>query len=68
MDYAFAIALVVVPWIAYRLEWQKNADAFDPASITSDGILKEWELAHITNAKLAAMRRARDRPETNEPV
>ena len=61
LDYAFGIALVAVPWIAYKFEWQKNADAFDPASITSDSILKEWELEYITNAKLAAKRRASDR-------
>ena len=63
LDYAFGIALIVVPWIAYRFEWQKNADAFDPRSITSDGILKEWELQYIINEKLAAKRRPSDRPD-----
>jgi hypothetical protein len=52
-DYVVGIALVIVPWIAYRFEWQKNADAFGPAS---EGILKEWELDYITKAHLAAKR------------
>jgi hypothetical protein len=55
LDYAFGIALVLVPWIAYRFEWQKNADAFDAGS--SEGILKQWELDYISDAHLAAKRR-----------
>jgi hypothetical protein len=61
LDYVFGIALVVVPWIAYRFEWRKNADAFDPGS--SEGILKQWELDYITNAHLAAKRAAGDPPD-----
>jgi hypothetical protein len=61
LDYVFGIAVIVVPWIAYRFEWQKNADAFDPGS--SEGILKQWELDYITNAHLAAKRAAGDPPD-----
>ena len=56
-DYAFGIILVIVPWIVYRFEWQKNADA---RGSTSESIVKEWELEYIVNAKLAAERRASD--------
>ena len=49
--YVVGLALMIVPWIVYRFEWQKNADAFD---FGSEGILMEWELDHVTKAKLAA--------------
>jgi hypothetical protein len=52
---------MILPWIVYRSEWQKNADAFVPAS---ENILMEWELNYITNSKLAAKHRASDPPPT----
>ena len=59
-DYLIGFALMIIPWIVYRSEWQKNADAFS----AYEGILKEWELDHITKAKLAAEHRANDPPPT----
>jgi hypothetical protein len=58
-DYVFGIALLIVPWIAYRFEFQRNADAFGH---TSEGVLEEWELDYITKAHLAAKQRFTDPP------
>jgi len=57
LDYVFGIALVIVPWIAYRFEQRKNAEAFGPAS---EGILKEWELEYIAKAYLDEKHRPDD--------
>jgi hypothetical protein len=58
--YLGGLALLIIPWIVYHYEWQKSADTFS----AYEGILKEWELDHITNAKLAAKHRANDPPPT----
>jgi hypothetical protein len=55
MGYVFGIALLIVPWIAFR----RNADAFRHAS---EGILEEWELEYITKAHLGAKRGASNPP------
>jgi hypothetical protein len=61
-DYLIGLAFIILPWFAYRSEWRKNADAFS----AHGGILKEWELDHITKARLAAKRRANDPPPTED--
>ena len=58
--YLVAIALLILPWLVYRYEWQKNADAFGHGS---EGIQREWELSHITNARMTAKHRG-DPPAT----
>jgi hypothetical protein len=57
--YLGGLALLIIPWIAYHSEWQKNADAFSAYG----GILKEWELDHITNSRIAAKHSSSDPPE-----
>jgi hypothetical protein len=54
-DYVFGIALLIVPWIAYRFESQKIVFRY-----ASEGILEEWELDYITKAHLAAKQRLND--------
>ncbi|HME86356.1 MAG TPA: hypothetical protein VKG91_17875 [Roseiarcus sp.] len=58
--YLLGLALIILPWIVYRSEWRKNADAFS----AYEGILMEWELDYVTKAKLAAKHRASDPPPT----
>ena len=59
--YLWGFALLIVPWVVCRMEWRKYADAFS----AHEGILMEWELDHVTKAKLAAkQQRANDPPPT----
>ena len=60
-SYLGGLALMILPWIVYRSEWRKNADA---NLFVSEAILMEWELQYIANAKMAARRRANDPPPT----
>jgi hypothetical protein len=60
-SYLIGIGLMILPWVVYRSEWRKNADA---NLFVSEAILMEWELEHVANAKLAARRAAEDPPPT----
>lgn len=62
-DYLIGLAFIIFPWIVYRSEWRKNADEFAPGN---ENILKEWELDYITDARVAARRRANDPPPTED--
>ena len=56
-SYLVGLALIILPWLAYRSEWRKNADA---NRFASENILMEWELHHLAKAKLAAKYGAND--------
>jgi hypothetical protein len=60
-SYLIGIGLMILPWVVYRSEWRKNADA---NLFVSEAILMEWELDHVAKAKLAARRVANDPPPT----
>jgi hypothetical protein len=60
-SYLIGIGLMILPWVVYRSEWRKNADA---NLFASEAILMEWELDHVANAKLAAKHRSNDPPST----
>lgn len=56
-SYLVGLALMILPWVVYRYDWRKNAEA---NHFSSENILMEWELHHLANAKLAAKHRAND--------
>jgi len=51
--YAPAALILIVPWIVYRFEWNKNAEAFRPRN-TEERIREEWELNYIVDQKTHA--------------
>ena len=61
-SYLGGLVLMILPWVVYRSEWRKNADA---DRFASEAILEEWELEHIANTK-AAKRRTDGRPPTED--
>jgi hypothetical protein len=56
--YAFGLALIVVAWFIYRIEWNKNAEEFLPSdpqapTTTDERIKQEWESIYIVNRRRA---------------
>jgi hypothetical protein len=52
--------LVLIPWLVYRREWNKNAKEFmpdTPAAATDEAIRREWEVDYVA--------RHRERGESN---
>ena len=44
------LLLMLVPWLAYRHEWNKNAREFmpdNPASAADEAIRREWEVDYV---------------------
>jgi hypothetical protein len=46
--YAAGALFLVVPWFAYRHEWNKNAEEMHPGhNRTEEGIREQWELEYV---------------------
>jgi hypothetical protein len=56
-SYAAAVLLLVVPWLYYRYEWNRNAEEFLPSdaphSATDEAIRQEWEVDYIARKRQA---------------
>jgi len=53
---ALAVFLMVWPWIKYRYQWKKNAEAHVPSEgphPTDEGIRQEWELTYLVHTRRA---------------
>jgi hypothetical protein len=58
--WAVGLLLVIVPWLAYRFEWHKNAQESmpdKPGSAIDEAIRREWEVNYVS--------RSQDRHGTN---
>ena len=58
LKYAGSVLLLSVPWIYYRIKWQKNADEFCPKGMpsflpTDEALRTEWEFYYIARRRSA---------------
>lgn len=57
LKYVGSVLLLIVPWIYYRIKWQKNADEFlpkdEPVFPTDEALRTEWELDYIVHKQSA---------------